>query len=371
MTLSSTASEGAADYGRALAAIPSPQVNSIPIGPLEIHFYALCILAGVIVAVFWSERRWKAMGGEPGTIMDMAVWAVVLGLIGGRLYHVISDAQLYFGPGKEPIRALFIWEGGLGIWGAIPLGAVGVWLVARKRGLSMSKLAFAIAPTIPLAQALGRWGNYFNQELFGRPTDLPWAVEINLTPEGYLRAGMEPGVSTYHPTFLYESLWCLGLAILLAYLGRRFESSLQGGRLFALYVMGYCAGRFWIEYLRVDPANDFFGLRLNNWTSIVVFLGALAYFVWAGRRLDRFSTAVVPHGHDAGTQVFGDTGAKTEEEGTVYSAVDTDESVFDQGSGVSDEAGTEYHPSPERSSSEGSTEDDAKGAGDDSGSKPE
>lgn len=135
--------------------------------------------------------------------------------------------------------------------------------------------------------------------------------------------------------------------------------------------MGYCAGRFWIEYLRVDPANDFFGLRLNNWTSIVVFLGALAFFVWAGTRLDRFSTAVVPHGQDAGTQVFGDTGARTEEEGTVYSAVDTEDSEFDQDSGVSNEAGTEYHPSPERSSSEGSTEDDAKGAGDDSGSKPE
>ncbi len=372
MTLSSTASEGAAEFGRALAAIPSPEINAIPIGPFQIHFYALCILAGVIVAVFWSERRWKAMGGEPGTIMDMAVWAVILGLIGGRLYHVISDAQLYFGEGKEPIQALYIWNGGLGIWGAVPLGAVGVWLVARKRGLSMSKLSFAIAPTIPLAQGIGRWGNYFNQELFGRPTDLPWALEIYPTPEGHMRAGMEVGVTTYHPTFLYESLWCVALAVLLAYLGRRFENSLQGGRLFALYVMGYCVGRFWIEYLRVDPANDFFGLRLNNWTSVAVFVGALAYFVWAGRRIDSFSTAVVPHGHDAGTQVFGDTtdGATTEE-GTVYSAVDTDDSVFDQATGSSEGAGTEYHPSPERSSSEGSTEDDADKGGDNSGSKPE
>ncbi len=372
MTLSSTATEGAVEFGRALAAFPSPQVNSIPIGLLQIHFYALCILAGVIVAVLWSERRWAAMGGEKGTIMDMAVWAVVLGLIGGRLYHVISDAQLYFAEGREPIRALYIWEGGLGIWGAIPMGALGVWLVARKRGLSMSKLSFAIAPTIPLAQALGRWGNYFNQELFGRPTDLPWAVEITPYPNGALRPGMELGVSTYHPTFLYESLWCLGLAVLLAWAGRRYERSLQGGRLFALYVAGYCAGRFWIEYLRVDPANDFLGLRLNNWTSLLVLLAALAYFVWAGRRIDSFSSAVVPHGHDAGTQVFGPTtDGETRDDGTVYSALDSEESRVGSQSSSSREAGTEYHPSPERSSSEGSTDRDAGDTGTEPGTKPE
>ncbi len=372
MTLPSTASEGVVEHGRALAAIPSPEVNSFSLGPLDIHFYALCILAGVIVAVLWSERRWAAMGGEKGTIMDMAVWAVILGLIGGRLYHVVSDYQLYFGEGKEPLRALFIWEGGLGIWGAIPLGALGVWLVARKRGLSMTKLSFAIAPTIPLAQAFGRWGNYFNQELFGRPTDLPWALEITLTAEGHMRPGMQPGVFTYHPTFLYESLWCLGLAVLLAYLGRRFESSLQGGRLFALYVMGYCLGRAWIEYMRVDPANDILGLRLNNWVAVVILLGALAYFLWAGRRIDSFSTAVAPHGHDAGTQVFGATEPReTADEGTVYSALDTDESEIDDGFGSSQGRDTEYHPSPERSSSEGSAGSDAKNAGTDSDAKPD
>ena len=372
MTSSSTASEGAAEYGRALAAIPSPEINSIPIGPLEIHFYALCILAGVIVAVFWSERRWTRMGGESGTIMDMAVWAVILGLIGGRLYHVISDAQLYFGPGREPIRALYVWEGGLGIWGAIPLGAVGVWLVARKRGLSMSKLSFAIAPTIPLAQGLGRWGNYFNQELFGAPTDLPWALRINPYPEGGLRPGMIPGETLYHPTFLYEFLWCLGLTALLVLLGRRYENQLAGGRLFALYVMGYCVGRFWIEYLRIDPANDFFGMRLNNWTSIVVFLGALAYFLWAGSRLDRFSTAVVPHGHDAGTQVFGATPeSDVADDSTVYSAVDPEDSEIGTRNGSSEGAGTEYHPSPERSSTESSTESASEDTGTDSGTKPE
>ncbi|GAB3461386.1 prolipoprotein diacylglyceryl transferase [Streptomonospora sediminis] len=315
MTNSLIAPEGAAGPGRALAAIPSPDVSSISLGPVTIHFYALCILAGVIAAVFWSERRWAAMGGEKGTIIDLAVPAVLLGLLGGRLYHVISDYQLYFGPGRNPVEALYIWNGGLGIWGAVPLGAVGVWLVARRRGISLSKLSLAIAPTIPLAQALGRWGNYFNQELFGRPTDLPWAVHISLdysyNANGAPRPGMQllPGssseyYSTYHPTFLYESLWCLALAVLLAWLGRRYGDRMDGGRLFAVYVMGYCVGRFWIEYLRVDPAHVILGLRLNNWTSVLVFAAALGYFLWAGRRLDSFSSRVVPAGHDAGTEVF-------------------------------------------------------------------
>jgi prolipoprotein diacylglyceryl transferase len=251
------------------------------------------------------------MGGRPGTIMDLAVPAVLLGLLGGRLYHVITDYDLYFAPGKDPMGALYIWNGGLGIWGAIPLGALGVWWVAHRRGLSLSQLSFAIAPTIPLAQAFGRWGNYFNQELFGAPTDLPWALHVTPYDNGALRPGMVPGAETYHPTFLYESLWCLALAGLLAWLGRRYTEQLRGGRLFALYVMGYCVGRFWIEYLRVDPTHEILGLRLNNWTALVVFLGALAYFVWAGQRLDTFSSRVVPEGEDEGTQMIA---AETEEE---------------------------------------------------------
>ncbi|WP_017557893.1 prolipoprotein diacylglyceryl transferase [Nocardiopsis baichengensis] len=330
-----TAAEaGTVGDGLTLAAIPPPPVSQFDIGPLTLHVYALCILTGVIVAVAWSERRWAAMGGEKGTIMDLAVPAVILGLIGGRLYHVISDYQLYFGPGREPIQALYIWNGGLGIWGAVPLGALGVWLVARKRGLSMTKLSFAIAPTIPLAQAFGRWGNYFNQELFGRPTDLPWALEISTEagrPAGYIE-----GFTTYHPTFLYESLWNIGLTVLLVWLGRRYTDALQGGRLFAVYVMGYCVGRFWIEYMRIDPANEILGLRLNNWTSVAVFLGALAYFVWAGRRLDRFSTRVVPYGHEAGTQVF-DTDPASEGRSGARAEADTgpgaEESAAPSGTG--------------------------------------
>ncbi|AQZ64760.1 prolipoprotein diacylglyceryl transferase [[Actinomadura] parvosata subsp. kistnae] len=238
-------------------------------------------MLGVIVAVWLSERRWRARGGQRGTIIDIAVPAVIFGLIGGRLYHVITDWQTYFGSRaiKEPIQALFIWEGGLGIWGAIALGGVGVWWAARRRGLSMTALADTIAPGIAFAQAIGRWGNWFNQELYGSPTTLPWGLEIDVDHGG------EPGV-LYHPTFLYESLWDVALGFVLIFLGRRL--ALHHGRLFALYVAGYTLGRFWIEGLRIDPvggvdhAVTLLGLRLNQWTSIVLFVGALVYF-WATR----------------------------------------------------------------------------------------
>ncbi|MBE1592847.1 prolipoprotein diacylglyceryl transferase [Nonomuraea angiospora] len=241
-------------------------------------------MLGVIVAVWLSERRWQARGGQKGTIVDIAVPAVIFGLIGGRLYHVITDWQTYFGSRaiKEPIQALFIWEGGLGIWGAISLGALGVWFAVRKRGISMSAVADTVAPGIAFAQAIGRWGNWFNQELYGSPTTLPWGLEIDVDHGG------EPGV-LYHPTFLYESLWDVALGFVLIFAGRRF--ALHHGRLFALYVAGYTAGRFWIEGLRIDPvggvdhAVTFLGLRINQWTSIVLFVAALAYF-WLSRKRD-------------------------------------------------------------------------------------
>ncbi|WP_431909025.1 prolipoprotein diacylglyceryl transferase [Nonomuraea jabiensis] len=241
-------------------------------------------MLGVIVAVWLSERRWQARGGQKGTIVDIAVPAVIFGLIGGRLYHVITDWQTYFGSRaiKEPIQALFIWEGGLGIWGAISLGALGVWFAVRKRGISMSAVADTVAPGIAFAQAIGRWGNWFNQELYGSPTTLPWGLEIDVDHGG------EPGV-LYHPTFLYESLWDVALGFVLIFAGRRF--ALHHGRLFALYVAGYTLGRFWIEGLRIDPvggvdhAVTFLGLRINQWTSIVLFVAALAYF-WLTRNRD-------------------------------------------------------------------------------------
>ncbi len=260
-----------------LASIPSPSQGVWNIGPIPIRAYALCIVLGVVAAVWIGERRWRARGGEPGAITDLAVWAVPFGLVGGRLYHVITDWQIYFGSEapKRPIDALFIWEGGLGIWGAIALGGLGVWIACRRRGISFSAVADTVAPGIAVAQAIGRLGNYFNQELFGGPTDLPWGLQIDPG-----RPGTVPGVDTYHPTFLYELLWNLALAGLLVLAGRRF--TLRHGRLFALYVAGYTLGRFWIEGLRVDPAHEILGLRLNQWTSVVIFVAAIAYF-WLAR----------------------------------------------------------------------------------------
>ncbi len=262
-----------------LASIPSPSQSVWYLGPLPLRGYTLCILLGIIAAVVISERRWRSRGGEPGTITDLAAWAIPFGIVGGRLYHVITDWQLYFGPDapNRPIDAILLWSDqgpgwrGLGIWGAVALGGVGVWIACRRRGLSLSAVADTVAPGIAVAQGIGRWGNYFNQELFGGPTDLPWGLEIDPGLPGTV-----PGQATYHPTFLYESIWDLGLGLVLILLGRRF--ALRHGRIFALYVAGYTLGRFWIEGLRVDPANEILGMRLNQWTSIALFVGAVAYF---------------------------------------------------------------------------------------------
>ncbi|MGW5159563.1 prolipoprotein diacylglyceryl transferase [Nonomuraea wenchangensis] len=275
-----------------LASIPSPSQGVWYLGIIPIRAYALCIVLGVIVAVWLSERRWRARGGQKGTIIDIAVPAVIFGLIGGRLYHVITDWQTYFGSRaiKPAYKALFIWEGGLGIWGAIALGGVGVWLAARRRGLSMTALADTIAPGIAFAQGIGRWGNWFNQELYGSPTTLPWGLEIDVDHGG------EPGV-LYHPTFLYESIWDILLGFALLFVGRRLN--LRYGRLFALYVAGYTFARFWIEGLRIDPvggvdhAVTFLGLRINQWTSIVLFIGALVYF-WVTRNKEGVEVVVPP-----------------------------------------------------------------------------
>jgi len=259
-------------------ALPSPAQGVWQLGPLPIRGYALCIIAGIIAAIWLAERRWVARGGEAGVISDIALWAVPFGIVGGRLYHVLTDPQLYFASDRDPLAALYVWKGGLGIWGAVALGALGAWIGARRRGVPFADVAEALAPAIPLAQAIGRWGNWFNQELFGRPTSLPWGLEIapEHRPNGYA------GSSTFHPTFLYESLWDLGVAGLVLWVGARFD--VRGGRLFAVYVMAYTAGRAWIEYLRIDTVNHVLGLRLNVWTSVIVFAAAAAYFVIASRR---------------------------------------------------------------------------------------
>ena len=311
-----------------LAAIPSPTQGVWELGPLPIRAYALAIVAGIVAAVLLTERRWVARGGAPGDVLDIAVWAVPFGIVGGRLYHVISSPRPYFGEGGDPLRAFAIWEGGLGIWGAIALGGVGAWIACRRRGIPLPAFADALAPGLLVAQAIGRLGNWFNNELYGGPTDLPWALTIYEWSGGRAVTGAdgEPVVlGTFHPTFLYELLWNLAAAVLVIWADRRFR--LGHGRAFALYVASYCAGRLWIELLRTDPAETLFGVRINVFTSIVVGLLAVAYLVWQRGRprevVDRGSAAANgqegarPAGEPSG-QASGATaaGAREDDHGT-------------------------------------------------------
>jgi prolipoprotein diacylglyceryl transferase len=266
--------------GAVLAAIPSPTQGVWQLGPLPIRAYALCIIAGIVACCWIGEKRWVARGGAPGDVVDIAVWAVPFGIVGGRLYHVITTPEPYFGAGGHPLRALAIWEGGLGIWGAIALGGLGAWIGCRRKGIPLPAFADAVAPGLLVAQAIGRLGNYFNNELHGGPTTLPWALKVYQWADGHavLGADGQPVVAGYfHPTFLYELLWDLAAAGVVIWADRRFR--LGHGRAFALYVAAYCAGRVWIEMLRDDTAEHFLGIRLNVFTSIVVGVVAAVFFV--------------------------------------------------------------------------------------------
>jgi prolipoprotein diacylglyceryl transferase len=258
--------------------IPSPSTGVWEIGPFPLRAYALGIIVGALLAIWIGERRFVARGGREGLISDVAIWAIPFGIVGARLYHVATDPELYFGEGRRAIEALYIWNGGLGIWGAIAGGAVGAWIACRRHDVSFLAVADALAPGLLVAQAVGRIGNYFNSELFGKPSTLPWALEIapQHRPEGYEQ------FATFQPTFLYEMIWNLAAAALIVVVDRRVR--LTGGRAFALYVMLYTAGRFWIEMLRIDTANHILGIRLNVFTAVIVFVLALTYFLWSRRR---------------------------------------------------------------------------------------
>jgi prolipoprotein diacylglyceryl transferase len=270
-----------------LASIPSPSSGSLELGPLEIRAYGFLIALGVLAGVKFASARWVRRGGRADDVTAVATWAVPAGLVGARLYHVITDHQRFQG---RWLHAFAVWEGGLGIWGGVALGALTGWWVARRRGCDATAMLDAAAPAIALAQAIGRWGNWFNQELFGRPTALPWAVEIDPShrPDRYVDE------ATFHPTFLYESLWNLLVVGVVLLVERRWR--LRSGGLFAVYVAAYTAGRFWIEALRVDDAHHILGLRLNDWVSIVVFAGAMAV-LWFRR--SRQVPDLVERGHDS------------------------------------------------------------------------
>jgi prolipoprotein diacylglyceryl transferase len=244
------------------ASIPSPTRGTIGFGPLKFNAYGLCIALGAIAAVSFSSKRWQSWGGNADDVAAISMFAVPAGVIGARLYHLATDWKTYRGHWGNALR---IWDGGLGIWGGIALGTLVGLYVGRKRGCSMLGLLDAAAPALPLAQAIGRWGNWFNIELFGGPTKLPWGLEVPLSkrPSAY-------------PTFLYESLWNLSVVGLVLFVEKRFGKKLPKGRLFAVYVAGYTFGRFWIERIRTDRASKVLGLRINEWTSSILFLAAVA-----------------------------------------------------------------------------------------------
>lgn len=270
--------------------IPSPSSSALSLGPVTIHYYALCIITGIATAVWLGRKRYAASGGNPDDVSDAAVWAVPFGIIGGRIYHVISSPQNYFGDGGNPADAFRVWQGGLGIWGAISLGAFGAYLYFRTHKTTLNFLQFldSLAPGIIIAQAIGRVGNWFNQEVFGKPTTLPWALEIKPSnrPDGYSE------FSTFHPTFLYELIWCLLIAYLLIKLPGFLKNIVKNqGDIFALYVTGYTLGRLWIETIRIDEANYILGFRLNIWVSLLVLFCSIYYLFRSQRRATPTKTA--------------------------------------------------------------------------------
>lgn len=261
------------------SSIPSPGQGVWMLGPVPLRAYALIILAGIGVAIWLGNKRWIARGGLPNQVMDIAMWAVPFGVIGGRLYHVLTDWSSYFSAnGKGFIASLQIWNGGLGIWGAIALGGVGVYIGSRRQRIAFQPLADALAPGIVFAQAIGRWGNWFNQELFGKPTKLPWGLEISAIhrPVGYEE------FETFHPTFLYESLACIAIGFIVIWADKRFN--MGHGRVFALYVALYCSARGAIETLRIDEAHHVLGIRLNVFTALIVGGLALIFLILSGER---------------------------------------------------------------------------------------
>lgn len=258
-----------------ISSIPSPEISYLDLGPLRVNFYALFILTGIILAVLISDYRLHKRGAERGVILDIALWAVPFGILGGRLFHVFTHPRDYFYEGADLLAIFYVWEGGLAIYGALILGALGAYIGVRQAGLKFWSVADAMAPGILLAQAIGRWGNYFNQELFGLPTDLPWALEIPASNPAY-PDGFPAGV-TFHPTFAYEMLWSLTGVVLLLLVDRRLN--MRFGRLFGLYLIIYSSGRAWIESIRIDPSEIVLGLRINIWSAIVGIIVGLTIII--------------------------------------------------------------------------------------------
>lgn len=296
---------------------------------IRIHAYAICILLGIVAAVTLTSYRLGKRGAEPGVVLDIALWAVPFGIIGGRIFHVITHPDDYFGEGRDLLKTLYIWEGGLAIFGAITLGAVGVWFGCRQTGIRFWSFADALAPGMLLAQAFGRLGNYFNHELYGQPTDLPWGLEIERSNPAY-PVGLPEG-TLFHPTFLYEIVWNLAGVALLLLLDRQFR--LQWGKLIALYLIWYGIGRAWFESIRIDPSEVFFGIRTNVWAALAAILVGLVIFFVQRRR----HPGVEPGPYQAGREWVPEA-----------SGVDSDETYSD-----SDDTGNDASHTAERPATSG------------------
>lgn len=277
--------------------IPSPDVQSLQIGPLEIHFYALCILTGIVVAAFWSAKRLADRGGDRGAVVDITFMAVVFGIIGARIYHVLSHWGYYFAPGRQwwnPFEqdAIWnIWDGGIAIFGALIGGGLGVWIATRMNGIRFWSFADALVPGLLLAQALGRLGNWFNHELFGEPTTLPWGLEIAQSNPAF-PIGLPEG-TLFHPTFLYEIVWnLLGIVVLLA-IERRWRP--RWGTFFGMYLVWYGIGRFFIEGIRLDTSFVLFGLRTNQLTALIaILIGILIIYIQRKRHVGIETSVYLP-----------------------------------------------------------------------------
>ena len=273
-----------------IASLPSPTVGVWHLGPFPLRMYAVCILLGIVVAVWLTGRRLVDRGYEAGQALDVAAYAVPFGIVGGRIYHVITTPDPYWGEGGNPVDALKIWEGGLGIWGAIALGAFGIWVGCRQVGIRFLPFLDAAVPGVALAQAIGRVGNWFNNELYGGPTTLPWGLTIHQWDQGAGRAvedasGNPVVLGVFHPTFLYEMIWLVIVAVALLVIDKR--RALAPGQLAGLYVAGYPVGRIVIEFMRTDKAELILGVRLNVWTSIIVFALGVWIYWFTGRRAER------------------------------------------------------------------------------------
>ena len=276
------------------ASIPSPALSFVDIGPFRVHFYALCILLGIVLAVAMTSARLTARGGKPGAVLDIVLWAVPLGIIGARAYHVLTHANDYFYPGADLLRTLYIWEGGNAIFGSLIGGALGVYIGCRQTGIRFWSFTDAVAPAMLVAQATGRLGNWFNHELFGLPTTLPWGLEIESTNAAFPQ-GLPAG-TLFHPTFLYEILWNLLGVIVILILERRLN--LRWGRAFAVYIIWYGVGRSWFESIRVDPSETFLGVRTNIWASWIAIAIGIIILIIQHKRHTGLELSVYQAGRD-------------------------------------------------------------------------